>query len=260
MNAGLLYIVPTTAQWSRPPYIDSDLLHTHRRIDPELWYRHRPSLLLRQLCLREVHMFLPCSVPENRLHLNLHKMSQKRDDIQGLRGWAIALVLLFHFYPAYFPNGYVGVDISLNLMSSRKAIALVSNIREDDPSQAYENMVQQAEDLFTHTWSLSVEMQWYLVVPFVFLLQRLLTNSEKPFFFGLLTLSIYFYFAVDENTAFYNVLARLWQFCSGILSYFSQSNKTESLSYTALETEDLNPADTEEKCEKILFCQPSITL
>ncbi|EPB72632.1 hypothetical protein ANCCEY_08277 [Ancylostoma ceylanicum] len=38
-------------------------------------------------------------------------MSNKRQDIQGLRGWAISMVLLFHFFPSYFPNGYIGVDI-----------------------------------------------------------------------------------------------------------------------------------------------------
>ena len=27
------------------------------------------------------------------------------------RAWAIILVLLFHYFPGYFPNGYVGVDM-----------------------------------------------------------------------------------------------------------------------------------------------------
>ncbi|EYC01324.1 hypothetical protein Y032_0108g41 [Ancylostoma ceylanicum] len=38
-------------------------------------------------------------------------MSEKRLDIQGLRGWSIILVVLFHFFPNYFPNGYIGVDM-----------------------------------------------------------------------------------------------------------------------------------------------------
>lgn len=36
---------------------------------------------------------------------------KKRRDIQGLRAWAILLVILYHFFPAYFPNGYIGVDM-----------------------------------------------------------------------------------------------------------------------------------------------------
>ena len=33
-----------------------------------------------------------------------------RTDIQSLRGLAVLLVLLFHFF-RYFPRGYLGVDI-----------------------------------------------------------------------------------------------------------------------------------------------------
>ena len=46
--------------------------------------------------------------------LNSHSQnssSQKRKDIQGLRALAIILVVLFHFFPDVFPNGYVGVDM-----------------------------------------------------------------------------------------------------------------------------------------------------
>lgn len=35
---------------------------------------------------------------------------KKRADLQGIRGLAIISVLLFHFYPNVFPNGYLGVD------------------------------------------------------------------------------------------------------------------------------------------------------
>ena len=34
-----------------------------------------------------------------------------RVDIQSLRGLAVLLVLLFHFFPDFFPRGYLGVDI-----------------------------------------------------------------------------------------------------------------------------------------------------
>ncbi|VDL68387.1 unnamed protein product [Nippostrongylus brasiliensis] len=35
---------------------------------------------------------------------------KKRQDLQGLRGIAISAVVLFHFFPDFFPNGYIGVD------------------------------------------------------------------------------------------------------------------------------------------------------
>lgn len=36
---------------------------------------------------------------------------KRRDDAQGLRGWAVILVVLFQYYPNLFPNGFIGVDI-----------------------------------------------------------------------------------------------------------------------------------------------------
>jgi len=35
----------------------------------------------------------------------------KRSDIQGLRAVAITAVLLFHIWPEWFANGYLGVDM-----------------------------------------------------------------------------------------------------------------------------------------------------
>ncbi|TIN81412.1 MAG: acyltransferase, partial [Mesorhizobium sp.] len=34
-----------------------------------------------------------------------------RPEIQGLRGIAVALVVVFHIWPAVLPGGYVGVDV-----------------------------------------------------------------------------------------------------------------------------------------------------
>ena len=37
-------------------------------------------------------------------------MSTKLIHLQGLRALAIVFVVLFHFFPRFFPNGYLGVD------------------------------------------------------------------------------------------------------------------------------------------------------
>jgi peptidoglycan/LPS O-acetylase OafA/YrhL len=39
------------------------------------------------------------------------KNNHHRLDIQGLRGLAILSVVLFHFFPKFFPMGYLGVDL-----------------------------------------------------------------------------------------------------------------------------------------------------
>lgn len=48
-----------------------------------------------------------------------------------------------------------------------------------------------AKDPFTHAWSLSVEMQWYFLLPLIFLGQKQITNWRKVFFTGQL-ISSYF--------------------------------------------------------------------
>ncbi|RCN47370.1 acyltransferase [Ancylostoma caninum] len=210
-------------------------------------------------------------------------MSEKRQDIQGLRGWAIIMVVLFHFFPKYFPNGYVGVDVffvisgfliamvllkndqlnlsvigmfyykrikrilplyylvivsillaillllppyyeEANVKSSWRAIILISNFKKKNIDQDYKDMLIGAEDLFTHTWSLCVEMQWYLLVPIIFVAQRLLTTWQKTYFTGIALCSIGFYLYEDEMLSFYSVFARIWQFSCGVIAFMAQEN------------------------------------
>ncbi|CAS00638.1 Protein CBG27175 [Caenorhabditis briggsae] len=90
---------------------------------------------------------------------------------------------------------------------------------------------------FLHLWSLSVEMQFYLLVPFIFLgLQMLEHNYLKVIFiiFLLLTVSIFQLIAVSlitiigciayllvlEQFAFNFMLLRLWQFSAGFVALF----------------------------------------
>ncbi|KAK6018497.1 hypothetical protein OSTOST_15913 [Ostertagia ostertagi] len=40
----------------------------------------------------------------------IRKATKNRRDLQGIRGIAISAVVLFHFFPKYFPNGHIGVD------------------------------------------------------------------------------------------------------------------------------------------------------
>uniref|UniRef100_A0A0K0D724 Acyl_transf_3 domain-containing protein n=1 Tax=Angiostrongylus cantonensis TaxID=6313 RepID=A0A0K0D724_ANGCA len=54
----------------------------------------------------------------------LHRKNDKfRSDLQGIRALAIVAVLLFHFYPERFPNGYLGVDHTI-----RNKVARFGNI------------------------------------------------------------------------------------------------------------------------------------
>ncbi|TIS98356.1 MAG: hypothetical protein E5W72_01920 [Mesorhizobium sp.] len=43
-----------------------------------------------------------------------------RPDIQGLRGLAVALVMVFHLWPDVLPGGYVGVDVWRSWVPTQK--------------------------------------------------------------------------------------------------------------------------------------------
>ncbi|CAI5445108.1 unnamed protein product [Caenorhabditis angaria] len=199
-------------------------------------------------------------------------------NLQGIRGIAILGVLGFHFFPNYFPNGYLGVDqffvlsgflmcmlltkteklskfemisnfyirrfkrilplyqliifvslialylifpdttIEININSAKRAIIFISNqlkTLEDD----YFEKLNMAIDIFTHTWSLSVEIQFYLIVPFLFLL---------PFRIISLTIisiiSLFYFYILPSDIAFLNVFARIWQFLIGMIAFIIHQN------------------------------------
>ncbi|EFO85448.1 hypothetical protein CRE_11596 [Caenorhabditis remanei] len=203
----------------------------------------------------------------------------KRLDLQGIRALAIIVVLGFHFYPEYCPNGYLGVDqffvlsgflmcmllkraenqpacslvtifyskrfkrilplyllvtlvsmiclyyyfpetaIESNQSSAEHALLFVSNRPKTD-QEDYFLMLNTGIDIFTHTWSLSVEIQFYFLVPFIFLLASKLPRKIQYGYYILMGLfSIIFSFTSSEIVSFNSVFARIWQFLIGMLVY-----------------------------------------
>ncbi|EFO92778.1 hypothetical protein CRE_20008 [Caenorhabditis remanei] len=204
----------------------------------------------------------------------------KRNDLQGIRGFAILSVLGFHFYPNLFPNGYLGVDqffvlsgflmcmlltksqklpifqifsefyirrfkrilplyflfilctmfalytvfpdtaIFQNQASAGKALLFVSN-RPHTGDEDYFEKLSIAMDLFTHTWSLSVEIQFYIFVPLIFLIGVQFKGSMRyGYYTTLVTLSFILYLFSPPTVSFNSVFARIWQFLIGMMTYF----------------------------------------
>ncbi|RCN38589.1 acyltransferase, partial [Ancylostoma caninum] len=63
-----------------------------------------------------------------------------------------------------------------NLTSARAALKFTTNIEATDSIKEYNVMLTRAADLFTHTWSIAVEMQFYVLFPCIFLAFRRLPD------------------------------------------------------------------------------------
>ena len=197
--------------------------------------------------------------------------SNRRRDIDGLRGLAIALVVLFH--AGWLQGGFIGVDIFVVisgyfmgrsalmqhpfqpvrfvcrrlyrllpallcmialvsagmlwwvLQSDRADIALnggyalvyLSNIWASGHVGYFQG--QSIAYPFLHTWSLSLEMQFYVII-FMMALLLPLTKHRKLVLSGIFAASLAYctlsYFKGDTQ-AYYNIFDRLWQFSLGTM-------------------------------------------
>lgn len=215
-----------------------------------------------------------------------------RQDINGLRAWAVVAVVLFHFQVPGFSGGFVGVDIffviSGYLMLGIIARGLIQNQRIAQglggkpfsivgfylararrilpallalclfllivgwfylPAPNFENLGKHTisavnffsnirfyredgyfdtlshEKLLLHTWSLSVEWQFYLLLPLLLSAMWRIRSSKSMLlvttlicFVASLAFSIYLS-AKSPSAAFYLLPTRAWQMLAGGLVY-----------------------------------------
>lgn len=207
-----------------------------------------------------------------------------RTDINGLRAWAVSLVMLFHFNVPGFKGGFVGVDVffvisgylmtaivltGLNAQAG-SSFSLVGFYRSRAarivpallffclvlllagwfvllPGQLvplvehvtsalwfYSNVLfwQQAgyfspsahENWLLHTWSLSVEWQFYLIYPLILLMWwvaglRKHLGSLLWVLFGTSLLCSMWTTPRMPEAAFYLLPARAWEMLAGALVY-----------------------------------------
>ncbi|KYP94156.1 hypothetical protein WB67_09060 [bacteria symbiont BFo2 of Frankliniella occidentalis] len=213
-----------------------------------------------------------------------------RYDINGLRAYALLLVVFYHFNLPLFHAGFIGVDIFFVISgyfmtkiifdNSRnhkfnikgffyarfirivppllfvtlifycvsffilnpgdfqyyckyiiKSLTFTSNIsllKEADDYFA----ANSARNLLLHTWSLSVEWQFYLLYPFLFILLNKAIKRPKGLIITLsLLLLSSLLFSVYQSTLnraydFYMLTTRAWEMLAGGLVYLFECSRT----------------------------------
>lgn len=214
---------------------------------------------------------------------------QFRYDINGLRAYAVILVVLFHFQVFGFSAGFIGVDIFFVISGYLMTKIIIDQIMQENFSiwkfylargirilpalllltvvialagwfllipEEYKSYAKHAASSITflsnlmywressnyfsvaahdkillHTWSLSVEWQFYIILPIILLIigkikrNRNILNLAILFGFIISLILSYKVSQVSQTTAFYMIPTRAWEMLAGglVYAYFSKA-------------------------------------
>ena len=138
--------------------------------------------------------------------------------IPALLAMVLVVSILGFFF--YFPTDY-----QKNSQNAASALLFVSNIWFWQNSGYFDQA--SGSNIFIHTWSLSVEWQFYLLYPLLLLLfARINGQRLKLILFSGLTLLLFvasvIYVRYDSTAAFYWLPFRAWEMVAGGIAFLSE--------------------------------------
>ncbi|KAI6212522.1 hypothetical protein M3Y94_00035800 [Aphelenchoides besseyi] len=105
-----------------------------------------------------------------------------------------------------------------------KPLLFASNVPNND-HQNYFVEVSEGYRFVVHLWSLSVELQFYLIVPFLVLfLHRLTILLQLLVVISIAMISLYTQIHSSKDAEHMATYNRLWQFMSGFIAFYLQQN------------------------------------
>ncbi|CAB3406796.1 unnamed protein product [Caenorhabditis bovis] len=151
-----------------------------------------------------------------------------------------ATLLVFLLFPPTF--------ISINCDSAFTSMFLYRNLARHSDRNEYFKMLNQADDIFTHTWSLCVEMQFYVLAPLLLLVASKCHDYRILYASTVFIASLAYHLLADSDTSFNSVFCRIWQFVAGsfafnISEYFKELDVNPKNEFLLLDQDDHDDDD-----------------
>uniref|UniRef100_A0AC35G103 Acyltransferase 3 domain-containing protein n=1 Tax=Panagrolaimus sp. PS1159 TaxID=55785 RepID=A0AC35G103_9BILA len=126
----------------------------------------------------------------------------------------IILITLLFLAKQVFPEEY-----SLIVEDSKWAIALASNYEDLLKKRGYFE-TEASFRFFRHCWSLAVEMQFYLLFPFIAISRTFISPRKYQLLLILISTASLSYQTYSTNPIiqYESLFCRIWQFCAGMFA------------------------------------------
>lgn len=139
------------------------------------------------------------------------------------------------------------INLSMDAFTSSIFMSNFLNVHDSGYFNLYSEFV-----LFKHTWSLAVELQFYLLVPFLFYAFELLDRYKRALKFVLIGLIAIGSFVLQSiappDDGHMQIQNRLWQFMFGFIAFYANSGQIPYPAVFSLKFDDIK---NEQKSSKL---------